>query len=39
MSIIITDEDIKKLQEKVFEQKMQELFEEPSSYEDDIDDD
>lgn len=39
MSIIITEEDIKKLQEKVFEQKMQELFEEPSSYEDDIDDD
>lgn len=39
MSITITEEDIKKLQEKVFKQKMQELFEEPSSYEDDIDDD
>lgn len=38
MSITITEEDIKKLQEKVLEQKMQELFEEPSSYEDDIDD-
>ena len=39
MSTIITEEDIRKLQEKVLEQKMQELFEEPSSYEDDIDDD
>lgn len=39
MSTIITEEDIRKLQEKVLEKKMQELFEEPSSYEDELDDD
>ena len=34
----ITEEDLKKLQERVLEQKMEELFEEPSTYEDDDDD-
>ena len=33
--MIITEEDIQELQERVLEQKMKELFEEPSSYEDD----
>jgi hypothetical protein len=33
--IILTEEDLKELQEKVFQQKMEELFEEPSTYEDD----
>jgi hypothetical protein len=33
--IIITEEDLKELQEMVFQQKMDELFEEPSTYEDD----
>jgi hypothetical protein len=32
--IILTEEDLQKLQEKVFQQKMNELFEEPSTYED-----
>jgi hypothetical protein len=32
--MIITEEDIQELQERVLEQKMKELFEEPSSYED-----
>ncbi len=36
--IRFTDEDIAKLQQRVTEQKMQELFEEPSTYEDDDDD-
>jgi len=31
----ITEEDLKELHEKVLEQKMIELFEEPSTYEDD----
>lgn len=35
--IILTEEDLKELQEKVFQQKMNELFEEPSTYEDDDD--
>jgi hypothetical protein len=35
--MIITEEDIKKLQEIVFHQKMEELFEEPSTYEDEND--
>lgn len=30
-----TEEDLKKLQERVFQKKMEELFEEPSTYEDD----
>ena len=33
-----TEEDIKKLQRRVMQQKMDELFEEPSAYEDDDDD-
>jgi hypothetical protein len=32
--MILTEEDIKKLQERILKQKMDELFEEPSSYED-----
>ena len=32
--ITITEEDLKELQERVLQQKMEELFEEPSSYED-----
>jgi len=32
--ITLTDEDLRELQEKVFQQKMDELFEEPSTYED-----
>jgi len=31
---MITEEDIKQLLERVFQQKMDELFEEPSAYED-----
>jgi 1-acyl-sn-glycerol-3-phosphate acyltransferase len=33
-----TEEDIKQLQQRVMQQKMDELFEEPSTYEDDDDD-
>ncbi len=33
--ITITEEDLKELQELIFQQKMDELFEEPSTYEDD----
>jgi 1-acyl-sn-glycerol-3-phosphate acyltransferase len=33
-----TEEDIKQLQQRVIQQKMDELFEEPSTYEDDDDD-
>jgi len=32
---MITEEDLKELQERVLHQKMEELFEEPSTYEDD----
>ena len=35
---ILTDEDLKELQEIVLKQKMDELFEEPCTYEDDDDD-
>jgi hypothetical protein len=35
--ITITEEDLKELQELIFQQKMDELFEEPSTYEDDKD--
>jgi len=35
--ISLTEEDLKKLQERVLEQKMDELFEEPSTYEDEDD--
>ena len=33
--VILTEEDLQELQEIVFQHKMQELFEEPSTYEDD----
>jgi len=36
--IRITEEDLEHLQRRVLEQKMEELFEEPSTYEDDDDD-
>ena len=32
---MITEEDIQELQERILQQKMKELFEEPSTYEDD----
>ena len=32
--IQITEEDLQELQKRVLEQKMEELFEEPSTYED-----
>ena len=32
---MITEDDLKELQERVLQQKMDELFEEPSTYEDD----
>lgn len=35
--VIITEEDLKELQEIILKQKMEELFEEPSSYEDEKD--
>ena len=35
--ISITDEDIKELQKRVLQQKIDELFEEPSNYEDEED--
>ncbi len=38
-TMILTEEDIKNLQEKILQQKMSELFEEPSSYEDEIEED
>jgi hypothetical protein len=34
---MITEEDIKQLQERVLHKKMEELFEEPSTYEDEED--
>ena len=37
--IRFTDEDLKELQERVLQQKMDELFEEPSKYEDEETDD
>ena len=37
--IRFTDEDLEQLQERVLRQKMEELFEEPSAYEDEEDDD
>jgi hypothetical protein len=36
--IILTEEDLQELQERVLQQKMKELFEEPSTYEDEKDD-
>ena len=35
--IALTEEDLKELHERVLHQKMDELFEEPSSYEDEKD--
>lgn len=35
----MTEEEIKKLQKRVLQAKMDELFEEPSTYEDEEDDD
>jgi hypothetical protein len=35
--ISLTEEDLQELQERVLNQKMQELFEEPSTYEDEND--
>ena len=32
--IVLTEEDLKELHERVLQQKMNELFEEPSTYED-----
>ena len=34
-----SEEDLKQLQQRVLQQKMEELFEEPSTYEDDKEDD
>jgi hypothetical protein len=34
----IAEEDLQKLNQKVLQQKMEELFEEPSTYEDEKDD-
>jgi hypothetical protein len=36
--VTITEEDLQKLNQRVQQQKMEELFEEPSTYEDDEDD-
>jgi hypothetical protein len=36
--VIITEEDLQKLTQRVLKQKMEELFEEPSTYEDEEDD-
>jgi hypothetical protein len=33
--IVITEEDLKELYQRILHQKMDELFEEPSTYEDD----
>jgi len=35
--ILLTEKDLKELQERVLNQKMEELFEEPSTYEDEDD--
>jgi len=36
--ISLTEEDLQELQQRVLQQKMDELFEEPSTYEDEKDD-
>ena len=36
--VTITEEDLQKLNQRVLHQKMEELFEEPSTYEDEEDD-
>jgi hypothetical protein len=33
--IVLTEEDLQELRERVYKQKMDELFEEPCTYEDD----
>jgi hypothetical protein len=33
--IVLTEEDLQELQERILQQKMDELFEEPCTYEDD----
>ncbi len=35
--IVLTEEDLQELRDRVLKQKMDELFEEPSTYEDDDD--
>ena len=35
----LDDEDLKELHERILRQKMEELFEEPSTYEDELDED
>ena len=35
--VTITEEDLQKLNQRVLQQKMEELFEEPSTYEDEED--
>ena len=37
--IVITEEDLKELQERILNQKMNELFEDTSTYEDEYDGD
>jgi len=37
--MILNEEELKKLQKRVLQKKMEELFEEPSTYEDEEDDD
>lgn len=39
MTVKFTDEDYSHLSERIQKQKLDELFEEPSSYEDELDDD
>jgi len=34
----LEDDDLKELQDRILKQKMEELFEEPSTYEDELDD-
>lgn len=36
--IVLTEKDLQELQERVLQQKLDELFEEPSTYEDEEDD-
>ena len=36
--VTITEEDLQKLNQRVLQQKMEELFDEPSTYEDEEDD-
>ena len=37
--VTITEEDLQKLNQRVLQQKMEELFEEPSTYEDEDEED